>query len=55
MQEVVSAVLDNNLLNIVPGRRHNMHKTMRFNPLWNWDRQDTIDWIEKKKKDFMKF
>jgi hypothetical protein len=27
---------------------------MRLNPLWNWDRQDTIDWIEKK-KDFMKF
>ena len=32
-----------------------MYKTVRFNPLWNWDRQDTIDWIEKKKEDFMKF
>ena len=26
---------------------------MRLNPLWNWDREKTIDWIEKK-KDFMK-
>lgn len=55
MQKVVSAVLNNNLLNIIPGRRHNMYKTMRLNPLWNWDKEDTIDWIEKKKKDFIKF
>ena len=55
MQKVVSAVLNNNLLKIVPGRRHNMYQTMRLNPLWNWNREDTIDWIEKKKKDFMKF
>ena len=26
---------------------------MRLNLLWNWDREKTIDWIEKK-KDFMK-
>ena len=53
MQKVVSAV-SNNLLNIIPGRRHNMYKTKRLNPSWNWDK-DTIDWIEKKKKDFIKF
>lgn len=54
-QKVVSAVLNNNLLKTVPGRRHNMYRTVRLNPLWNWNREDTIKWIEKKKKDFMKF
>ena len=28
---------------------------MRLNPLWNWDREDTLQWIEKKKKEFMKY
>ena len=52
-QKVVTAVLNNNLLNTVPGRRHSKYQTMRLNPLWNWKRKDTIDWIEK--KDFMKY
>lgn len=28
---------------------------MRLHPLWNWERKETIEWIEKKKKDFMKY
>ena len=52
-QKVVTAVLNNNLLNTVPGRRHSKYQMMRLNPLWNWKRKDTIDWIEK--KDFMKY
>ena len=24
-----------------------MYKTMRLNPLWIWDREDTINWIGK--------
>jgi uncharacterized protein YfeS len=28
---------------------------MKLNPLWNWDKEKTKEWIEKKKKDFVKF
>ena len=32
-----------------------MYRTIRLNPLWNWSREDTFKWIEKKRKDFIKF
>ena len=54
IQKVVSAVLSNNLLSKITGRKHNMYKTMRLNPLWNWNREETIEWIEKK-KEFQKY
>ena len=52
--KVVTAVLTNDLLQITPGRSLHTFRRMRLNPLWNWDRGKTSDWIEKKKKDFMK-
>lgn len=55
VQKVVTAVTNNNLLTINNGRKHNHFKTMRLNPLWNWNREDTTKWIEKKKKDFLKY
>ena len=28
---------------------------MHLNPLWKWEKQKAIQWIERKKKDFMKY
>ena len=28
---------------------------MRLNPLWNWDKDKTVEWIEKRKMEFMKY
>ena len=53
-QRVVKAVLDNDLLNIKPGRSHRNFHTMRLNPLWNWDKDSTLEWIEKK-TEFLKY
>ena len=53
--KVVTAILTNDLLQTTPGRSHRTFRRMRLNPLWNWDRKKTTDWIEKKKKDFMRF
>ena len=55
VQKVMRAVQDNDLLTVTSGRSHGSFKTMRLNPLWNWDREGTLQWIEKKKKDFMKY
>ena len=55
IQKAVKAVLDNELLTRKPGRSHRSFRTMRLHPLWNWERIETIEWIEKKKKDFMKY
>ena len=55
VQKVVKVVQDNDLLTIVAGQSHRSLKTMRLNPLCNWDREDTLQWIEKKKKDVMKY
>ena len=48
-------MLSNNLLHIIPGRNHSMFRKMRLNPLWNWDQEKTTEWINNKKKDFVKF
>ena len=55
VQKVMKAVQDNDLLTITEGRSHRSFKTMRLDPLWNWDREGTLQWIEKKKKDFSKY
>ena len=55
VKKVVKAVQDNDLLTVISGRSHRSFKTMKLNPLWNWDREGTLQWIEKKKKDFMKY
>jgi hypothetical protein len=55
VQKVVSAVLNNNLLEKISGRYHKSFRTMRLNPLFNWKKKETIEWIEKKKRDMMKF
>ena len=54
VRKVVDAVLHNNLLTIVDGRSHRSYRTIRLNPLWNWNKQKTIEWIDKMKKDIMK-
>ena len=50
-----TAVLKNDLLQVTPGRSHRTFQRMKLNPLWNWDKEKTKEWIEKKKKDFVKF
>ena len=37
--KVVTAVLTNDLLQITPGRSLRTFRSMRLNPLWNWDRK----------------
>jgi len=51
-QKAVKAILDNELLTRKPGRSHRSFRTMRLHPLRNWERKETIEWIEK---DFMKY
>jgi len=55
IQKVVTAVLDNELLTIKSRRWHRSFPAMRLNPLWNWKRKDTLEWIDKKKKDYLKY
>ena len=55
VQKVVTSVLNNKLLQKERGRKHNMYRTMKLNPLWNWSKEDTIEWIQKKRRDFIKF
>lgn len=37
------------------GKKHSAFQNIRLNPLWKWDKQKAIEWIERKKKDFMKY
>ena len=52
--KVVTSVLTNQLLHVIPGRNHSTFKKMYLNPLWNWEKQKAIEWIESK-KDYMKY
>lgn len=54
VQKVLKAVQDNSLLMISPGRKHKGFSAMKLNPLSKWNEDDTIAWIEKKKKSFIK-
>ena len=51
VQKVVSAVLNNYLLDRISGRCHRNFHNMRLNSLFNWKKKETIEWIEKKKRD----
>ena len=53
--KVASKVLQNELLTVKPGRKHSSYKGMRTNPLWNWKVDNTKEWIENKKKQFVKY
>ena len=53
--KVVASVITNKLLQIMPGRKRSTFKNMHLNPLWKWEKQKAIEWIERKKKDFMKY
>ena len=55
ISKVINTALTRELLEIHPGRAHTAFKTMRLNPLWNWDISKTREWIEKKKKQFIMF
>ena len=55
VKKVTNAVLSKDLLKVVPGRAHTAYRTMKLNPLWKWDRADTLQWIAKKNKEFIKF
>lgn len=48
-------MLNNNLLDRIPGRCHSNFRNIQLYPLFHWNKEDTIEWIEKKKKDMMKF
>ena len=52
VEKVVVSVLTNDLLQIIPGRKHSAFKNIHLNPLWKWDKHKAIAWIERKKKDF---
>ena len=52
--KVTNAVIRNNLLTVIPGRKHSAFLNMSMNPLWNWDTTKTRHWIEKKKKEMIK-
>ena len=51
---VTQAVLKNELLHIIPGRHHKAFKIIKLNPVWNFNKKTTLEWIEKKKKQFQK-
>ena len=52
--KVTQAVLKNDLLNISAGRKHLAFPKLKTNPLHNWNQEKTKQWIERKKKQFMK-
>ena len=53
VQKAAKAVLNNELLTRKPERYHRSFRTMRLHPLWKLG-EETIEWMEKAKKDFMK-
>ena len=55
VQKVLTSILTNELLEILPGRKHSSFNNIHINPLWNWEKQRAIEWIERKKKDFGKY
>lgn len=53
--KVMHIVINENILKIVPGRKHYAFPKLATNPLKAWDIQKTKKWIEQKKKDFLKY
>ena len=52
---VTSTILKLDILKIYPGRAHLAFRKMRLNPLWNCDKLETREWIERNKRKFVKF
>jgi hypothetical protein len=52
--KVIAVVMNEKLLQMIPGRAHSTFQNMKLNPLCNWNKKKTEDWIDKKKKEFMK-
>ena len=56
VEKVISTVIENDLLSVSTMRRaHVTYSRIHFNPLNNWDKGKTKQWIEQKKLEFMKF
>lgn len=55
IQKAIKAVQDNELLIRKSERSHRSFRNLRLNPLWNWKKEETVEWIEKKQKEFMKY
>lgn len=53
--KVIRAVIKEKLLQVSPRRAHKAYHTIKLNPLCDWDKEKTKEWIEKKKRDFLKF
>ena len=52
---VVCDVLSNKLLEVIPNRSHEKFSDIKLNPLWNFDKKKTLEWIAKKKREFSMF
>ena len=55
VDKVRTTVVNRQLLSIVPGRKHRSYSRIKSNPLSSWDMRNTMEWIQKKKVDFLKF
>ena len=55
VMKVMCTVQDQQLLRVVPGRKHYAFPNIPTNPLKTWDITKTQQWIEQKKKDFIKY
>ena len=53
--KVASGVLKHKLFAIKEGRKHSWFPNLQTNPVWNWKVDKTKEWIENKRKEFMKY
>ena len=51
----MSVLLKNKNLEVIQGRKHTMFSMIKEDPLHGLDRKKMSEWIEKKKKEVMKF
>ena len=52
---VTEVVLKQKLFVITQGRKHHAYPKIHTNPLWSWKHGKTKEWIETKKKQFIKY
>ena len=52
---VASSVLQHKIFVVREGRAHSSYRNIKTNPLWNWKVDKTKNWIEQKKKQFLKY
>ena len=55
VDKVTTTVVNRQLLSIVPGHKHRSYSHIKGNPLSSWNMKNTMEWIQKKKVDFLKF